>query len=352
MGTLYGQRACFTDNKCNSNLFIAKSVDGGFTWTPLSVFRQGGLVPQLATWIFHDKPAMVIDSTGGSCNGRIYVTWARFDGQTLNSPRSIHFAYSTDGGINFPDEVEKQLGPIGTAEVPAVAVGSDGAVYISWVDPTQPPGATSNVQFAKSTDCGGTFAAPSAVQSLTLSQDFGSRPPIQAIAIDPENPSLVYVVYSDFPSGSGSGGEIRFTRSTNRGQSWSAPLTLNDIQTGEQFLPAISVTGGRIDVIWYDGRNSQTGTFVDVFYAKSLDQGKSFITSQRINDLAIPTESAAGFLGHYIGIASALDAAFPVWTGQLVQEDSRDIISDKITFPDGGGSGGGGGGCHGPCPRS
>ncbi len=109
-----------------------------------------------------------------------------------------------------------------------------------------------------------------------------------------------------------------------------------------------STANGRIDVIWYDGRTFLDGSSVDVFYAKSLDQGQTFsnvpITNPnlKINDFSVSTEATAGFLGHYIGIASATDSAHPIWTGKVDPNDPRDMVYDRITFPSHGGGGGGG----------
>ncbi len=105
---------------------------------------------------------------------------------------------------------------------------------------------------------------------------------------------------------------------------------------GQQFLPALSVAPGRIDVIWYDSRNYDQGDFVDVFYDKSLDQGQSFTSDLKINDRKVPTENTgnAGFIGHYIGIASSSGYVYPVWTGQVVDTDLRDLVFGLLSYAD------------------
>src|SRR5260370_91818 len=88
-------------------------------------------------------------------------------------------------------------------------------------------------------------------------------------------PNGVYLVWDDFRTGNSN---VFFTRSVDGGTTWSAPLMVNDVITGQHFFPTIAASGGIISVAWYDSRLN-VGTSmnaVDVFYAQSLDAGGTF----------------------------------------------------------------------------
>ncbi len=289
--------------------------------------------------MWNDKPALAVDASSPTSpfRGRVYVAWTRFEGCSYTtSPTSIHFTYSSDGGTTFSTDAVLDTPGSGIAFVQysSLAVAPDRTVYVAWVE----VGTTlsmSKVRMAKSTNGGASFTLFSDVQGITAA--FAPTIPIQQIAADRTTPGLVYVAYSDFAADTGGKGEIKFTRSTNGGAagSWSTPLTLNDIPDGQQFFPAMSTVAGRIDVIWYDGRSFSQGNKVDVFYDISSNQGQTFGTDLKINDRSMLT----GGLGDYIGITSTSIDAYPVWTGQVIDSDTRDMVFDHILFLGGGGGG-------------
>lgn len=106
----------FSASFCENGVFVYRSLDGGKSWTR-------PVVPDLAPpkglftvvyWdkandctIFHDKPWIAVDNTGGPHNGRVYVTWTMFKfskGHYIESP--IMMAYSDDNGRTFSDPIE------------------------------------------------------------------------------------------------------------------------------------------------------------------------------------------------------------------------------------------------------
>ncbi len=330
-------------SNCDSAMLISSSTDGGASWTAPNVFRQRPGLDGEGVVHFHDKPWLAIDTTGGSFNGRIYVCWSRFEPQSATVvPSNIRFVFSTDGGATFPEPPagDTRLSPTGRVGICSVAVGIDGTVFVTWVDLGAAP---QNIRIAKSSDGGVTFTSQSVVQTITLALDPNKRPSIQGVAVDKQDSNILFVAYTDFPGNSK--GEIRFTRSADKGQTWSIPTTVNDDGKGEQFFPAISTSLDRIDLVWYDGRNSANGNNVDVFYSKSYDRGSTFSPNIQINNFTIPTEGQVstgnppGWMGHYVGIASTSSAAYPVWTGKVATDDARDMVADKVTFPGHGGGG-------------
>jgi hypothetical protein len=118
--------------------------------------------------------------------------------------------------------------------------------------------------------------------------------------------------------------DVFVSRSTDGGATWRR-VRVNDHVAGDQYLPWICVApNGRIHICWLDRRNDPENQRFDVYYATSLNGGRSFSANQRITpvssnpDLAEFTSQTTGaliedWMGEYIGLACTNDAAFPIW---------------------------------------
>jgi hypothetical protein len=86
----------------------------------------------------------------------------------------------------------------------------------------------------------------------------------------------------------GTDAEVRYVRSTNRGQTWSPAISMNDTPTGHQFFPSLVTDGLNVHVAWYDSRlDTPAGGVIDdldVFYNRSTNAGASFAADARITD--------------------------------------------------------------------
>ena len=80
--------------------------------------------------------------------------------------------------------------------------------------------------------------------------------------------------------------DIHFVRSTDNGQTWSAPVRVNDDAIGNrafQWFGTMSVSpSGRIDAIWNDTRGSADSTLSAMFYSYSLDGGFHWSTNVQV----------------------------------------------------------------------
>src|SRR5438067_13097183 len=122
---------------------------------------QGSSAPNLLGK-FHDKTAIEVDRTGGSCDGYGYLAWARFTGNTsrgFNS--SVYLVRSTDhaGTVSVPMTLSQTVHDI---QFPDIGVTGNGHVYVTYrqfadVRSNQDKDA---VIYQKSTDCARTFSQP------------------------------------------------------------------------------------------------------------------------------------------------------------------------------------------------
>jgi hypothetical protein len=85
----------------------ADTTKDGLEYYGTTVVAKGSSAPNLLG-VFHDKTAIEADRTGGRCDGNVYFSWSRFNG---NGANEIYFVRSTDHGVTFsnPMRLESSL---------------------------------------------------------------------------------------------------------------------------------------------------------------------------------------------------------------------------------------------------
>ena len=281
---------------------VFKSLDGGVSWSD-PVYAYGG-----------DKNWLVVDRSASMGRGNVYAIWQRF----YNCCGDLTFTRSVDGGASFSYPVHIPSSPsFGT-----LAVGPDGAVYAAGIEAIN---SQNYYQFvvAKSTDAKDPNAVPTFV---TTDVDLGGPMRINTgsgpnpngllsqvwVAVDhsvgPLN-GYVYVLCCTDPYGSDPL-DVHLIRSTDGGQTWSAPIRVNDDPPGSrrwQWFGTLSVApDSRLDVVWNDTRNSNNHRISELFYSYSTDGGLSWTPNE---PLTPPFDSYLGWpdqnkLGDYYHMIS------------------------------------------------
>jgi hypothetical protein len=311
----YNSLSIFSSDLLQAEFF--DSNDGGRTWAgPEAAF--GG-----------DKVWVTIDRTDGIGRGNIYQSWStagnRWDDRV--------FSRSTDGGRTFSDPLALIPPPIwGT-----LAVGREGELYLAgnagfdystfivWrslnvrnpnVD--QP---TFNFFFAplggRQGLGHGTFETPNP-QGL-LGQVW-----LAADTSDGPNSGNLYLLSSVDPSDSDPQ-DVHFIRSTDRGETWSSPITVNtDDRDAWQWFGTMSVApNGRIDVVWIESLTHDEPNVGEIYYSNSSDGGLTWSNAIAIS----PTfDSFLGFpqqnkMGDYYHMRSDLVGADLAFTATFNEEE-------------------------------
>jgi len=280
---------------------IAFTADGGTSWT------LAGAAPLQNSGDFCSDPALAADA-----NGSFYYAYLDLN---FGAQRSdVVVAKSTDGGRTFPTfSVAAQGQPsINFPDKEYVGVDAGalspfrGNVYLTWTDFLNPndPHALDNgqIKVVVSRDGGTTWSAPVALShSAQFPEAISGSLPVVA----PDG--TVFVFFADFISRTGPL-SIRFARSIDGGNTWSAPadvaaglpspgrfrLRNADPQFGtspnrgfrsNSFPTAAIAPDGTIDVVWIDfsaGACTDDGTGrppcvnSDVRLAFSKDGGASW----------------------------------------------------------------------------
>jgi hypothetical protein len=307
-----------------------KVTSTGITWQKTGLTRvstwNGNGKSKGSTGQFPDHESIHVDSTG-----RIYITWAQFDGlQGTHSP--VYVAVSTDGGASFSRPVKVTAGSVRNNQDQRIVTAPDGTAYLTFDNGIQ-GGKGTALYVSKSLDGGRTWSTP--FQLATFQNPVCIFPPYcfniaggqfraggsyPAPAYDPVRNRLDVV----FPDIKGTYAQIYFTSAPASDlTSWTTPAAVAPA-AGDRFENELSVApNGRIDLSFYD-RSYSANTLVDLTYATSADGGQTWRTARVTptgfdpSQWGVPSSSASGFrpfIGDYNGIVSLSDRAGLVWTG-------------------------------------
>ena len=172
--------------------------------------------------------------------------------------------YSSDGGATW-NKTELPLAPGMALQCdPALAFSSDGTAWAATLSIDRLH-TSMQIQMFKSTDHGATWAFVS-----TISTGRSNDKELMWIDVSPTSPfkDNIYVAW-DVP-----GQGMRFSRSTDRGQTWSPPLVLStDVAIGCHLTTGPS---GELYVVWPDTQSRE------IRLRKSTDGGATFDPVQAI----------------------------------------------------------------------
>jgi hypothetical protein len=311
--TVYLETLVATDAQFISGaVVLSKSTDGGATFaTPVVAYRPG------STSLFPDKEWMAINTFPGTATaGRLLVTFSLFS--NINSDGApIRRVYSDNGGVTWSSAAAISTETTLQGSQP-LYLPNGNCVVVYWKF-----GTTERLEAVISTDGGTTFGSPNLITSAVEYNEplirTGSFLPSAAAARTTQS---IYVVYQTVLGGSP---RIAFTRSTNGGTTWSAPVAISDNPAGlGVFNPAINVSsdGRTVTVVFYDHRNNPgSNVLVDLYLAQSFDGGTTWQPNIRLTsvstDASLAPLTLAGYmLGDYLGVAQTTRPtvpAVPIW---------------------------------------
>ncbi|MEM8963296.1 MAG: sialidase family protein [Acidobacteriota bacterium] len=281
---------CSTGSTTQYSIVIAKSTDGGATWSGHGIIANSFASPGT----IEDKQFLAIDNNPGSpFFGRMYTCWDR-----SNNERS---AYSTDGGATW-NEVDLPTPPGGGLDLGCeLEVEDNGTVHVVFNTLTCFFNCSNERMFyTRSTNGGLSWSSPTLVRDFNLvgfsganfpdAQDNRGIGPFGAIGIDNSGgpcDGTLYAVFTDFQSGGVNNTDIGVSRSTNGGNTWSAPIVVNDdgLTNRVQFHPFLVVdqSNGTPVVAWHDARNDAGNDATDIYLSRSLDCGLTWEANTQVS---------------------------------------------------------------------
>ncbi|MDQ6740547.1 MAG: exo-alpha-sialidase, partial [Actinomycetota bacterium] len=271
--------------------------------------------------------------------GSLYVAWRYF----TTGPLGIRLRYSRDAGRTWSQDV--LVSDVGNeaGEQPSIQVAGDGSIYTAF-------GANdTNLYLDRSTDGGVTWGTDQAItggpitpiggldaeghELLLLGDSNGDGVVINndpSIAVAASDPRTVYAVWNDgrwetdftIYGHTGRHADVAFSRSTDAGVTWSAPIRLNDDPQGngiDQWAPNIA-TGpdGRVGVTWNDRRDDPNHVLYARYYSESTDGGLTWSPNSPISAgsnsaVARFNGDGNGDMGDYGSLVYGPNYVLPAW---------------------------------------
>ncbi len=278
------------------------SLDSGHTWTNLNGAGNatGG-----------DKQWYMIDNNPSSTGYKFqYQSWSTGG----NNYGGRQFSRSVDGGATWMDPVFIPNRPAwGTLDV-----DTDGNLFIGGVSLN-----TGLFWCARSTNAKNSAVTPTFDQNTNVNMggDISIQEPINPeglvgqvfLAVDHSGTSTnnnIYMLASVIPTGFSTGSDVMIIRSTNGGQSFSAPKRINDDPVNHSkwhWMASFAVApNGRLDAVWLDTRNAANNTDSQLYYSYSMDAGDTWSTNVAVSNsfnpfLGYPQQNK---MGDYLTIVS------------------------------------------------
>jgi len=303
-------------------------------WADLACGGLGGYKsttpwdPSPASWIHYncvvnnplaDRHSGWVDNNSSSLHyGNIYVSWNDFNQPNAN----IFCTFSTDDGATWhsPIMVSPQSTFIRNVQITGDLVTGD--VYIAGMDEGGGGFPHNNTNyFFRSTDGGNTWT------NTYIGTPFPG-PGVTAVGyfacMFPDNGGywrhegwgepaalngVVHYVYDQHGTGSDSA-DIYYIRSTDMGQTFSAPVKLNtDTTSRPNWQPSLSISpSGTLFAVWYDARESTSCTYGDptvpcyrMWARKSNDGGLTWLPDDAFSDVVspLPAQPVPGIVPTY-----------------------------------------------------
>ena len=183
---------------------------------------------------------------------------------------------NAEADLNCADENAKPR--VSCAINPAAAFDPIGQLWIAWSQ-------HGKVYVSRSNDLGSSFSPAVAVNPVAESFDAeeGARPKIV-----PTKAGAVYVAWT---KGQGQTGQVRFSRSLDKGRTFTAPVTLSYdparlaslAVNNRDYVYLAWTSGGSLDV---SAKNGGPHAGAELYYAYSSNGGRSFHPEQKISDQA------------------------------------------------------------------
>jgi hypothetical protein len=355
-----GYIATATGNCPASGLFIERSIDGGMTWFgPTMIAANPGAVgANDPNYRFNDRPTMHV-----SVFAQVAVVWIK-DVNCNMAWSDVYYASSFpppgppmpgNTGLSFAAPVTVNDNPNGTdmANVPDVKIHPNGFAYVVWID----------VNVTGGNPTTGTIKLDRTIEPFPV--NFG--PDINVITIDPAPATLsnssgvatsgggsypvialdefdgsgqtIYMAYSATPQPFvGDEADIYFIKSTDSGQTWTAPLRVNDDNSmTDQTEPVIGwhhAGGSGVIVIgWYDKRNCANDDRWDVYMTRSVNGGASFAPNRLVTNQTFVSPQASNntpWMGEYMGLTIDQSSTAHFAFTSSVSDIRGDIYYDRV----------------------
>ena len=330
-------------------MYWASSKDGGATWTRAENDLIGAAEAQGFSFTeFFDKQWLAVDRTASQYHNTLYCALFHPNVTTAD----IEVARKTPGSSAFSPTYAKVSTPeFSTVQFTSIDVDPAGNVHVTFFGQK---GDTLGLWHSVSTDGAETFSQPNIISTMHSPRFSSDEPTIDIIGLHPDryypcpqfaidksngaHQGALYAVWTanGVTTRLDNGLDIYFSRSTDNGASWSAPVVVNDDQPGtgsHQFYPSIAVNdNGVISITWYDRRHDPQNIQTMYYMTHSFDGGLTFRPNAPVSTSAsdfskIGQRNQDFGIGEYTQVVTTKGHAIPVWADGRANNGGIDIYA-------------------------
>ncbi len=337
----FGKRSNGLQGQAVENgVYLLRSSDEGKTWTKhISVIEHTG--EQTLDSTFEDKYYISVDNSETSpYQGNLYIPWKRV--WAKDSATQIVISKSTDKGNTWTQPVAVSPRLPGTSEdttygqsFPLAVTGPNGEIYLVWNN-----GIEHAIGFSRSTDGGNTWTSARLVKYYNI---FGKSKEIEpgiwrhvvkgrvraeaypSLAVDITNGQRKGWLYLTWAADSVP--NIYFSRSTDKGETWSEPVIVHSVTKNDQLWQWIALdrSTGDIAVMYLDSRDDSSNILTAAYVSYSSDGGTTWIdrcAADISSDLRKNPFKDNVFAGDYNGCAFNDGLIYPSWVDMCAAEQN------------------------------
>lgn len=255
------------------DIFMARSSDGGATWTPIAPLNTDAASTDPADQGSDHEPAITTDRAGNWL-----AVWTAHNAyRSIGNDNDILFARSTDAGATWTAPLPLNSDALTDSKVdqrPSVALDSAGHAVAAWQ--ASVGGVVMYIRVARSSDAGATWdAAVDLTPQIDNNEDWQT-----SVAGDGAGHWVVTWKSNDHTHGPYEmDGEIFVSTSSDDGVTWSTPGPVNDDAATDDYTdsePSVATDeAGTWVVVW-------TSYWGSMWSSRSVDDGATWSSRQSI----------------------------------------------------------------------
>jgi len=204
-----------------------------------------------------------------------------------------------------------------------ITTDNAGNVYVIWPIHGREPTPYNALRFTKSSDGGDTWSAPVTITLQYNVLKTASGWPTMAVNMQD---GTIYLVYSGSLANP-INYDVYLKKSIDGGSTWSAESVVNQVQIRSQIFPWISCdpATGHLACIYYDSREGNLPENNHAYVSISTNAGMNWC-DMRVSTIGV--ENATGQGSDYIGVEINKGIVYPVWT-----KYNGDLTYRTVVYP-------------------
>ncbi len=252
-----------------------------------------------------DRDWLAVDLTNGPNANNLYVGYINYPYNTLATGLKVKTKTLSSTVFSTPATAYP-----GTGQLSNLLVDGNGVLHYSFADL-----ASNTLYHVSSSDGAHTFSSPSviahAIRVFPDSAQFVNNRENAAPSLASDQQNNLFIVWNDFPVNAFP--KAYYSKSTDGGMTWTAPLDLSTQFNGHVFMPTVSARNNRVSVSANILDNAQKSSY---YVLSSSDNGSSFSSPVQVSS-GVTDFGAIGkkvFVGDYSTSVRNSCTIYSAWT--------------------------------------